>query len=69
MFTLYWIGFAPPQKSYADSASVHIQERLWRRDFWGVTKLHRAGFEYRIGFLPYFGAVWTPIRPFAEVKN
>ena len=57
MFTLYWIGFVPPRKLYPDSLSVHTQERLWWRDFWNMAKLRRAALEYRIGFLPYFGAM------------
>ena len=69
MFTLYWIGFVQPRKSSPDSSSVHTQERLWRGDFWDAAKLRRAALEYRIIFLPYFGAVCTPIRPVAEVKN
>ena len=56
MFTLYWIGFVPPRKLYPDSLSVHTQERLWWRDFWDAA-LRLTDFEYRIGFLPYFGAV------------
>ena len=69
MFTLYWIGFVPLRKLYPDSLSVHTQERLWWRDFWDTAKLRSAALEYRIIFLPYFGAVCTPIRPVAEVKN
>ena len=60
MFTLYWRGFVQPRKSFPDSSSVHTQERLWWRDFWDVEKvekLRRAALEYRIGLLPYFGAV------------
>ena len=59
----------PPRKSSPDSSSVHTQERLWRGDFWDAAKLRRAALEDRIIFLPYFGAVCTPIRPVAEVKN
>ena len=43
MFIRYWIAFAPPQKSYRiKRASVHTQERLWRRDFCDGAKLRRA---------------------------
>ena len=36
--------FCVAVKTIPDKASVHTQERLWRRDFCDGAKLHRADF-------------------------
>ena len=57
-------SFFAATKIIQDRASIHTKEQLWRRDFcvgWRVT--------YRIGSVPYLGAVSTPVRPVAEVNR
>ena len=57
--------FCATAKIMPERSSVHTQERLWQRDFCDGAKLRRAGrsrkcsVTYRIGFVPYFGAVNT----------
>ena len=57
--------FCATAKIMPERASLHTQERLWQRDFCDGAKLRRAGrsrkwsVTYRIGFVPYFGAVNT----------
>ena len=80
----YRIGaLAPPhlqsqgKAPWGRGCSVHTQERLWRRD--SVTERSCAtlvqrrsrkwSVTYRIGFVPYFGVVWTPIQAVAEVNK
>ena len=51
-----------------DRTSVHTQELSWRCDA-AFRRSWKWSVIYRIGFVPYSGAVWTPIRPVEEVKK
>ena len=56
-------NFCVASKIIPDRASVDTEERLWRHNFCDRGRLRRADLEsverqsYRIGFVPYFGAV------------
>ena len=69
-------SFCATTKIIPDQSSGHSHERLWRRDMRrseAAPLQSRRGsvtlLTYRIGFVPHFGAVLTPIRIVAEVNN
>ena len=75
MFRLYRIVFAlPRKKKIPDRASVHTNKhgcgsaKLRRADLVLVER-HTSDKDTGYCFVPYSGAVWTPLRPVAEVNK